>query len=236
MRLKIVLALIFNVLLITSSVKAQTLCTSCDSTLLVTGNGEVKAKPDKATITVEVVSRGKTANEAVSTNAASAQKLINALTRAGIADTDIETQNVSVFPIYKDKPNVQFNENAIIGYEARNSLIAIVRIITDVGNIIDLIAATGNYTIQGISFALENDITAKNDALKKAVEDAEKKAKTIAITAKTSITGIKRITADNNGFVFGKSIEATAADISTPVQPGDLTVSASVSIEYIIEK
>ena len=236
MKTKIILILLLTIICFPAKGKAETLCTSCDSTLLVTGNGEVKAKPDKATITVEVVSRGKTANEAVSTNAASAQKLLNALTRAGIADTDIETQNVSVFPIYKDKPNLQPNDNAIIGYEARNSLIAIVRIISDVGNIIDLISSTGNYTIQGISFSLENDTTAKNDALKKAVSDADQKAKIIAASAKTSITGIKRITADNNNFIFNKSIEAAAADFSTPVQPGDLTVSASVSIEYIIDK
>ncbi len=69
-KLKTVLVIVLNLLLITFGVNAQTTCDLCDSTLLVTGQGEVKAKPDVATVSVQATSRAKTAGEAVSTNAA----------------------------------------------------------------------------------------------------------------------------------------------------------------------
>ncbi len=234
MKSKIVLALILNLLLSATIVKAQTLCTSCDSTLFVTGTGEVKAQPDIATTTVIVTSRGKTASEAINTNASSAQKLITALNNAGIVQKDIQTQNVSVFPIYKDKINSQNATNNVIAYEASNSIIVIIRKINDTGSIIDLISSTGDYTISGINFALEDDKNEKAEAIDKAVSDAQDKANAIAKSARTKITGIKRISIENT-FTGSKFADAGAV-ASTPVQPGDLTVSGSVSIEYLIEK
>ena len=232
--LKIIILIILGTTFLTTNANAQTICTSCDSTLLVTGTGEVKAKPDKATITIEVSTRGKTANEAVSSNATLAQKLLNTLVKSGIAEKDIQTLNVNVFPVYKDKPNFQPVDSVIIGYEATNSLIATVRKINDVGNTIDLIVSIGDYTIQGIAFALENDKSPKGEALKDAVADALEKAQIVTESAGTAIKGIKKISVDNN-FVSSGLLAATSKD-STPILPGDLTVSASVSIEYIIDK
>ena len=234
MKLKITLAIILNLLLFSSGVNAQTTCDLCDSVLSVTGQGEVKAQPDISTISVIVTSRGKTASDAISTNTSSAQKLINALSTTGIAQKDIQTQNVSVYPIYKDKVNSQNATNNVIAYEASNSITVTVRKVDDTGRIIDLISNTGDYTISGIGFSLEDDKSEKADALDKAVNDAKNKADAIAKSARTKILGIKRINVEN-GFVSNKFVDAGAA-ASTPVQPGDLTVSASVSVEYIIEK
>ena len=233
-KINILLVLFLTILCIPLNVNAQTTCDLCDSILSVTGTGEVKAQPDISTISVSVTSRGKTASEAINTNASSAQKLIDALNRTGIAQKDIQTQNVSVFPIYKDKINSQNATNNVIAYEASNSILVTVRKVNDTGSIIDLISNTGDYTISGISFSLEDDESEKADALDKAVTDAKNKADAIAKSARTKIIGIKRISVEN-GFVSNKFVDAGAA-ASTPVQPGDLTVSASVSVEYIIEK
>lgn len=235
MKLKVALAIVLNLLLFSSVVNAQTTCDLCDSILSVTGQGEVKAEPDISTISVFITSRGKAASDATSINASSAQKLIDALTRAGIVQKDIQTQNVSVFPVYKDKINSQNATNNVIAYEASNSISIIVRKVSDTGSIIDLISNTGDYTISGISFSLEDDTNEKADALDKAITDARNKAEAIAKSARTKITGIKKISADN-GFTANKFTDAGIAASPTPVQPGDLTVSASVSVEYIIEK
>lgn len=234
-KLKTILLTILGIISLTTIANAQTTCDLCDSTLLVTGQGEVIAQPDVSTITVQSTSRGKNASEAVNTNASQTQKLINALTRSGIAEKDIETLNVSVYPIYKDKINSQNATNNIIAYEATNSITIKVKKVDNTGSTIDLISNTGDYTISGIDFSLEDDKSEKAEALDKAVSDARNKADAIASAARTKITGIKRITADN-GFVSNKIFDAGIASSPTPVQPGDLTVSASVSIEYIIEK
>ena len=235
MKSKIVLALILNIFLAITIANAQTLCTSCDSTLFVTGTGEVKAQPDISTISVIVTSRGKTASDAINTNASSVQKLINALSSAGIAQKDIQTQNVSVFPIYKDKINSQNAVNNIVAYEASNSIRAIIRKVSNTGNIIDLISNTGDYTISGISFSLEENENENAEALDKAVDNARQKAEAVAKSARTKIIGIKRINIENN-YSASKFADAGVAASPTPVQPGDLTVNANVSIEYLIEK
>lgn len=235
MKTKLVLLLISNILFITLAAHAQTTCDLCDSILSVTGQGEVTAKPDQSTIHVQATSRGKTAGEAVSTNATQMQKLINALTATGILSKDIQTQNVSVYPVYKDKINSQNATNNVIAYEASNSVVVTVKNVDDTGRIIDLISNTGDYLISGINFSLENNEDEKADALNEAISDARNKADAIASAARTKITGIKRISADN-GYISGKSFDSGAAPASTPVQPGDLTVNANVSVDYIIEK
>ncbi len=215
--------------------EAQTICTQCDSTLVVSGIGEVKAQPDISTVSVIVTSRGKTASDAINTNASSAQKLINVLSSAGIAQKDIQTQNVNVFPVYKDKINSQNATNNVIAYEASNSITVTVRKVHDTGSIIDLISNTGDYTISGINFSLEDDKSEKTEALDKAVNDAKDKANAIAKSARTKIIGIKKINVENS-FTANRFADAGIAASPTPVQPGDLTVSASVSVEYLIEK
>ena len=230
------LSLILVLLLFSSisySAKAQT--DSIASTLSVSGSGESKAKPDTAFLSIGVTTRGKTASEAVNANAASAQKLIDALIRAGIIEKDIQTNNVSVNPIFKRTPQIDNLENTIVGYEASNYLSATIHKVSDVGHIIDIVASTGNYTINGLNFSLEKQETFQEEALKKAVADAHRKADVVANAANTSITGIKKIIVDNSSGGFFESAKASA-DFATPVLPGDVTVSASVSIEYFIDK
>ena len=230
------LSLILVLLLFSSisySAKAQT--DSIASTLSVSGSGESKAKPDTAFLSIGVTTRGKTASEAVNANAASAQKLIDALIRAGIIEKDIQTNNVSVNPIFKRTPQIDNLENTIVGYEASNYLSATIHKVSDVGHIIDIVASTGNCTINGLNFSLEKQETFQEEALKKAVADAHRKADVVANAANTSITGIKKIIVDNSSGGFFESAKASA-DFATPALPGDVTVSASVSIEYFIDK
>ena len=240
MRLKTFFIVIFFLALLAVAATFHKAIAQTDSdlsTLNVTGTGESKAKPDIATINISVERKGKTANDAAVTNALSAQKLIDTLERAGIAEKDIQTSNISITPIYKTSQGSFDTESKIIGYQANNSLQAKIRKITDVGHIIDVVALTGDYIISGISFDLEKDDDFEAEALKKAVTDARRKADIVASAAGKTITGIKTISIGGGSGIFSKGFAPTSADsISTPVLPGDITVSSSVSIEYILNK
>src|SRR5687767_10141527 len=61
--------------------------------LTVTGQGEIKNKPDKADITIGVVTENKSSNVAARDNAEASQRVQNALKRLGIAEKDIQTVN-----------------------------------------------------------------------------------------------------------------------------------------------
>ena len=200
-------------------------------TLIVSGTGEIKGSPDIAKLFVTSSSRGTTAQEATSKNAEAANVLLNTLKSQGIAEKDIKTSNISISPIFDTESNV----NNIIGYEASNSFIATIRKISDAGKVIDSVTGAGNYTISNISFSIENDDDLEDEAFKLAVKNARHRAEIVAKEAGKDVTGIKTINVSSSGgIIFGEVF--AAKDSSTPVLPGDITVSASVTIEYTIGK
>lgn len=227
--------ILFFIVLFSSISFAQT---DCDlSTLSVSGSGEVKTSPDIASISIGVQTKGKTAAEAVSANSSSSQKLLDTLRLAGIAEKDIQTSSISVYPIYKNSPQGYDDQNTITGYQANNQLTATIRKIADVGKIIDSISLAGNYSISGINFSLDNDDSFQAEALRKAVSDARKKADAVAKAAGVTISGVKNINVDSYGApkFFGGVADASAS-APTQVLPGDVSVSASVNIQYLIGK
>ena len=199
------------------------------STLTVSGTGEIKGSPDIAKLSVTSTSRGTTAQEATSKNAEAATILLNTLKSQGISDKDIKTSNISISPVF----DIENNSNNIIGYEASNSFTVTIRKISDSGKIIDSISNAGNYTISSISFSIEDDDALEDEAFKVAVKNARHKADIVAKEAGKDIAGIKSINVNNSsgGIIFA---DALGVKESTPVLPGDITVSASVTIEYLI--
>src|SRR6266545_5743405 len=106
-------------------------------TLSVVGTGSVTATPDTATLSAGVTTQGASASEAMAANASAMAKVIDALKRAGVASKDLQTQFVSVDPRYDD------SGSAIAGYSASNSVSAVVRQLSQVGDVIDAAVRAG---------------------------------------------------------------------------------------------
>src|SRR6266480_1772458 len=98
-------------------------------TLSVDGTGSVATQPDSATLSAGVTTQGATASEAMNANAKAMAKVIQALKDAGVASKDLQTQFVSVDPRYDD------SGQRITGYGANNSVSAVVRGLSDVGDV-----------------------------------------------------------------------------------------------------
>lgn len=230
---KITILFLMFIVVLSPSAFAET---DCDlSTLSVSGAGEVKTSPDVASISVGVLTKGKTAADAVSSNSAASQKLLDALRSSGVADKDIQTSSISVYPMYKNSPQGFDDQSTIVGYQANNQLTATIRKVADVGKIIDAISLAGNFSINGVSFSLDNDDTFQAEALGKAVSDARKKADAVAKAAGLTITGVKNINVDSYGApkIFGAAADAAS---NTQVLPGDVSVTANVNIQYLLSK
>ena len=108
------------------------------SLLTVSAEGQSTQEPDMAVFSAGVTSQGRTAAEALTSNARSMEQVIAALKRAGIAERDIQTSNLSINPVYRDPnreaamaaragqpyiaPSPEDQIPTIIGYQANNSV------------------------------------------------------------------------------------------------------------------
>ena len=114
-----------------------------EGTLLsISADGKSEARPDMATINLGVTTEGQTAAAAMAENARRMTALNAALRRAGIAERDIQTSNVSVYP---QQQYVEGQQPRITGYQANNSVTVKVRNINNTGRVID--AAEVHYPV-----------------------------------------------------------------------------------------
>ncbi|MBI4257818.1 MAG: SIMPL domain-containing protein [Thaumarchaeota archaeon] len=210
--------------------------------ITVTGIGEVKTIPDRTRIFVTIVTRGATAEEASSLNAEIFQKLSAALTDAGITRDRLETSSYNISPVYEYPDR---SKPIIVGYEARHSLIVTVvpenvaALGEESGKIIDIIVAQGVNQIEHVEFTVSNETRnrLKDDALKAAITSAKSKADLMAQSLGVRITGVQSIS--EAGFIepYAPVIRGSLDELkaATEVVPGTVTVSASVSVVYVLE-
>ncbi|HOQ08012.1 MAG TPA: SIMPL domain-containing protein [Clostridiales bacterium] len=203
-------------------------------TINVSGQSKVTASPDFATISLGVVTEDKDAKAAQKANAGSMEKVIGSIKALGIADEDIQTSNYSISPVYSY--NKETGESMITGYTVNNTVNVTVRDLSKVGSVIDAAAESGVNTSSSIRFGLSNYEDYYNEALKNAVLAADRKAKTIADALGVKLKGAVTVN-ESGGYspllnyaVYDMKAEGVGA--STPIQAGQLEITAYVNIVY----
>lgn len=211
----------------------QLTTSAVEGTLLtVNAEGSVEGRPDMATINVGVTTEGQTAAAALAENARRSQALIQALRRAGVAERDIQTANVSVYPqqVYGEGQAPR-----ITGYQANNTVTAKVRNIDNTGRVIDAAVGAGGNNVNGVSFSYQDPDAQLNAARRDAISNARERAELYA-----SALGMRvhRVVAVSEGGGFRPPIvpmameRMAAADASTPIAPGELETQVSVSVTF----
>jgi hypothetical protein len=207
------------------------------NTIVVYGTGQSAAAPDTAYVSVGVVTQAKSAKDAAAENAKLTTRVIAAVKRTGLTDKDLQTNNYSVQPRYEARPN---REPVITGYEVRNNVQAKIKKLTIIGDVIDAAMEAGANNVSGPSFTLDNRAEAEASALTDAVAEARRKAQTLA---KAMGVGLGDVLQVHEGFssrpmpVMQESMamgRMAKADFATPIQTGELTVTANVTIVYRI--
>lgn len=209
-------------------------------TIRVSGQGEVRATPDLATVNFGVQTVGSTAEEASQGNAATMQQVIQALTAAGVARNDIRTTGFSVYPEYAPDrvPGGELEPPRIRGYRANNQVTVRTRDLTGVGELIDIGLAAGANNLGGVGFEIENSDAVQAQALTEAVTDARRAAETIAAALGVRLGAVLDATTDAQPvrpmYREMMAVARQSAD-STPVEPGEQTVFANASLVFAIE-
>lgn len=205
------------------------------TTLNISAYGEVKADPDQATIALGVQTEAPTAAEAMRLNAERMTRIAAALRRAGIADKDIQTSNLSLNAQY------QYEERRpprLTGYQASNQVTVTVNDLARLGSTIDSTVTAGANQIQGIGFGLKNPEAALDQARMLAVRALQSKAQLYAAATGHRIGRLVNLS-EGGGYTqippprpMYRMAVATEAAADTSVAPGQLTVRADVSGLY----
>ena len=207
-------------------------------TLSVSGEGIVEAAPDRATISIGVVTQDKDATRAQSANAQSAQSIINSIMSLGIERKNIHTSDYNFRPTYRQEEN---RRHEINGYEVSNTVNVIVDNLDLVGKVIDAALSHGANNINSLDFGIKNRKKLQDNALVLAIRDACQRAELVARELGKSIVGISDISINTGGVGIMRSnskmmMTEAMADYSTPIEAGTLTCSASVHVVFILSK
>lgn len=205
-----------------SNVGAVAKAGATNHTISVVGHGSVQVAPDMATVTLGVETKGDDAATALSNNAGRMNAVIAAVEAQGVTADHIQTSDLSLY--YDDQHET---------YVASHQITVTIDTIGNVGQVIDAAVGAGANNSWGVSFGLRDESSARVQALQSAVANAQKRAQAIATALGVSISGVG--SAAEASYAVTPPIEApvaAGAASSTPVQPGQLTVSADVNVVY----
>lgn len=221
---------------------AQAESTIQPATLSLSATGEVRIAPDLAVVSAGAVTRGDTAAEALQANSRLMNQVFGALDRAGIAERDRQTSNLSVNPVYANDDNRSMSPRGeregprIVGYEARNTVTAIVRDLDDLGETIDALVENGANQLQGVEFSAEDPSEARNEARRRAISELNALKDLYAEAAGFEVIALHSMS-ESGGMrpqpMAARGLAMMEAD--TPVASGELTVSVTVSATWRIE-
>lgn len=194
-----------------------------DSTggITVVGEGTAAAASASAILTLGVETRAETAKGALAANGTAMRRVIAAVKAAG--GKDVKTQAVWVSTAY--------GENGPNGFSATNSVSTKVDA-GKVGSVIDAAVDAGANQVSGPSMTAADEQALYRTALKAAVADARLRAEALAAAAGLSLGRVTAMVESGGApspIAMGSA--AKAAD-STPIEPGDREVSASVSVTF----
>lgn len=195
--------------------------------------GQVTTMPDQAEISVAVQTENLDPQRAQADNAAIMARVTGALKGAGVADNDLKTTGFSLYPVYDNSGS--FLAQNIRTYRVTNTLLIRATNVTNTGNLLDLAVANGANNVNSVTFTLSDaqEQVVRGQALAAAVRLARADADTVAGAANLTITGVQEITVNSENVPSPLPFAAAAVNApATPLQPGELTVSASVSASY----
>jgi hypothetical protein len=191
------------------------------------GEGRREMAPDKATIVLGVETRARTPAAAASANADRMTAIRAALVRAGVAERDIATARYSLGLEFTGRQPPDTN------YVAANLVTVTTRQLDQVGRLIDLGLGAGANNINSLQYDLTDRTNAQAEALGDAVANARRQAEVMATAAGGRLGELVELGTSPGEyrpyFAGDMAMRMQASAAPTPVSPGAVTVTASVS-------
>ena len=221
---------------------------SDDNGITVNASSETKIVPDKARISVSVLSDAKEAERCQNENAESVNAVIAALKALGVAEESIQTHYSDLSPRYGSRTSKndkeEYDDWVITGYEMTTMLTISDLDIDNVGAIIQACVAAGANEANGVEYYVSDYDAAYNETLAKALETARVKAECIASSAGVSLGKVinvvegyqdtsYRYAMENKDYAMAESAEDSGG-VAMETMPGQVDITAQVTVTFAI--
>jgi uncharacterized protein YggE len=205
-------------------------------TVSVTGSGTIEGQPDQAVVSLGVRTEDENAANALSQNSTQMQALISALRSGGVAQADIRTLTIQLFPRYEAPPTNDPGGSPVVnGFVATNIVEVTVRDLDNLGSLMDAAIKAGGNQVQGISFDISDQGTQLDQARQAAMQDARHKAEQLATLAGARLGGVVTIVETSSAPPpFLRELSAQA-DSSVPISPGTQTIQVDIQVTWELQ-
>jgi uncharacterized protein YggE len=206
--------------------------TSPLSSIRVTGDAVVTAKPDRAQIDVGVLTQEKQSQNAVTQNARQLDSIMNALHKLLGADADIKTINYALNPDYQYRPIG--GKSSVSSYTALNVVRVTVDDLEKVGTLIDTATQAGANHVESVRYTVRDPQVLHSQAVHDAALKARAKADSLASALNLKI--IRIVSVEETGDSGPPSpadvsdLREAAGPAPTPIQSGSFVVTANVTL------
>lgn len=215
--------------------------------LVVSGQAEVRAAPDHASFTVGIRNEGREAQAVLDENARRSAALVAALREGGVEARSMRTQGVSLQPQWAQPPRQRSEDwtPKVVGYQASNRVEVRTGDLARVGALLAIAATAGANDIQGVQFSLLDDRSARTEAIESATARALDEARVLAAAAGVRTGAVLELRLDHastnlpmpKAAMQRSMMMADANEMSAvPVEPGEITVNASVTMTLMLEQ
>lgn len=205
-------------------------------TLNVVGSARAFLTPDVAYFTIGVHTENKDAKEAVASNNALSQKVIDALKAAGVEAKDLRTTNFSIYPMDEWSPT---GEKLGSKFVVDNTVYVTLRDLTKIGEVLGAAVDAGANSVSGITFDVEDKTQVLADARAEAVTHARAQAEELAKAAGVELGAVQSINYYNSSPIPLYDVKSVGAmgmgGGDVPIAAGQMTLTVEVNISFEIK-
>lgn len=193
----------------------------------VTGHGAARGAPDRLMVTLGAESRSQDVQQAMTTAVAALSAARQELLDAGVAEHDLRTAQTTIWPDHGTDGGTSFT--------ARLTLHAVLRDLAGSGPLVQaaLTAAGPSARLDSMSFAVADPTPLAEQARQAAFRDATARAEQYATLAGRRLGAVRSVTEQEQDHPRLARVAAFAAsDSALPVDPGEQTVDARVTVRW----
>lgn len=145
--------------------------------LRITGQASAKVTPDRAVLTVAVVTERPRSTDALADNARAVAKAMTVVRAAGIPDKDVRTSHLSLTPI-NDTPKT--GEPKIVAFRVHDEMAIEMPLSADVGGLSAKLVENGVNAIENLALTVSDETGARDGLRAAAARDARRQAEIYA--------------------------------------------------------